>query len=214
MLYEKTADFIFKTTAKRIKDRKKELGFTYYNIMGYDSKVSYELSRKEYDYNMVQKIANEKTSRNNPYLLTDKYAYLFKEALDLYSYHDLYWGTDDEIKAYSEDLFYHLLEDMKKDPLTKRNIADLLNLKSKEGIYNTLSEKFFEIFYQFTKGKSIEYYDFDIVDDKDNKAYSPHNEKLKFSDEGTLSFKKLDMNIEKFAQERLFLILTGKWLLL
>ncbi|APQ74737.1 hypothetical protein [Clostridium botulinum] len=41
MVYEKTTNYIFKTTAKRIKDKKKELGLTYYKITGYDSKARY-----------------------------------------------------------------------------------------------------------------------------------------------------------------------------
>ncbi|APQ71713.1 hypothetical protein [Clostridium botulinum] len=158
---------------------------------------------------MVQKIANGKTGRNNLYLLTDKYAYLFKESLAFNNYHDLYWGSNDEVNAYSEKLFYCFLEDMKKDNFTKSNIADLLRLKSKKEIYNSISENFIKIFYQFTKGEITEYYDYYISDDETNKPYSSHNEKLKFSDAGTLSFKKLDTNIEDFARKRLFVILTG-----
>lgn len=67
-----------------------------------------------------------------------------------------------------------------------------MNLKSKEDIYNAISAEFIEIFYQFTKGQATKYHDYDIADEEEHKPHSPQNKRLKFSDMGTLTFKKID----------------------
>lgn len=122
--------------------------------------------------------------------------------------HDLYWGTDDEIKSYSKELFYCLLEDMQKDNKTKDNVFDLLRLKSQEEIYDYISKDFIEEFIDFTRGEFLNYDAYEIVDDKKKIGVKSQNGKLKFSGADFLTFKKLNTNIERFAQKKLRPILA------
>lgn len=68
MVYEKTETFIFEITARRLKNRMKQLDKNYYNIMGYNSETDYGDDGAIYNYEMVQRIVYGRRNRDNTYL--------------------------------------------------------------------------------------------------------------------------------------------------
>lgn len=208
MVYETTSSYIYKITAERFKNRMKQLDKNYYQIMGYESEIDYGEGSAIYDYEMVYKIVNGIRNKNNLYLLSQTYAELFKVTMKFTNFHELYWGTDDEIKSYNENLFYCMIEDMQNDNATEFNVNGLLSLMSQEEIYHYISENFIKEFIAFTHGVLPNYDEIKIADNKKKIETKSQNKILIISDTDFLTFKKLNKNIERFAQGRLYNILT------
>lgn len=206
--YKNTTNFIYELTAKRLRAKKMVEKITNFEIAGYKSGIEYSLLKDTpqatgYNPDIVKRMTSGNSKKKRfDYLLTKNYAQLFAQKLNFTDLHEVYWRNNDEIETYSENLFYYLLEDMKHDPFTRNNIFNLLELKTKEDIYKSVKKEFKEIFYQFTLGKITTNHDFDIA--------SSINERFKFTDNGTLTFKKLDMNLNKFVHEKVFTLLTSE----
>lgn len=213
--YRNTMNFIFELAANRIYAKKEDEKLTNYEIAGYESLSQYEilkddLQATEYNPDIVKRMTGGSSNKKRfDYFLTKRYARLFVQNLNFTNLHEVYWGTNEEIKGYIEELFYYLLEDLKYDPYTKNNIKGLLDLKTKEEIFSVVEKEFWEMFYQFTLGKIIKRNNFEIVNFIDEKIkFSKMDEILKFSENESLTFKKLYMNIEKFSHEKVLPLLA------
>lgn len=210
-MYKETCNFIFNNTSMRIKQKKNVLKRTWYEVMGFKDKDGYLNSDHYYDYNMVSKISNGKRNKNNKYLLTDKYAYILKEGLSFDSYHELYWGTDQEIEAYCEQLFYLLLKDIpSKTTNFYLNLCEFLETLTPKEIYNTIKLNFIEEFKMFTRGEFKD--KFEIVDDQESAGLTNFLHELKFVVDGTLTYKKLPENLDRFVSDEFLPLLNSSWL--
>ena len=117
MSYEETIRLVFRLAVERINQHMKLEGVKdEYELLGFNSKIDYELSTREWDDKKIKNILQGDVEKNdNRFLLTHDYAGLFKRSLNFKTYHELYWGTNEEFDAYCQELFFCLLNDMKKD---------------------------------------------------------------------------------------------------
>ncbi|EMF0270878.1 hypothetical protein ACTXLQ_08590 [Enterococcus hirae] len=127
MIYTETKNYIFSEIGKRVKKNKKEHGFTYYQLAGYQNKADYEAHQKDstqdskmdkqlrygkFDYSIITNIAGGKAyPGKNPYLISDTLLLHLTEKLKFSNELELLWG-DFENGDFSMILFEKLLLDV------------------------------------------------------------------------------------------------------
>lgn len=204
MLYEKTSKYIYFKTGERIRKKMNSLKFEdIYQLMGYESQKDYDKKGGNFNESVILLITNGTARyKENRYLFTSEYHELLKEKLRFATYHDMFWGNEDEFKEYSEELFYCLIEDMKEDKELQSNIFSLLEMKEKEEIYEEVRSLFIDNFWQFTLGNLSDLNKIDIVS-TEKKFGNTRQEELVHTLEETLSFNKLNKNLEIYASREL-----------
>ncbi|MBO0431334.1 hypothetical protein [Enterococcus sp. DIV0660C] len=223
MSYDETKQFIFQRTVDRLNKRMLDNGVKdVYEILGFTSKKDYEQSYRTWNDQVIKKILKGNIEKKgNRFLLTQNYAEFFKDALEFNTFHELYWGTNEEFDAYCQELFFCLLNDMKKDSNNaqiQEIVSSVLRFQTKESIYSAIKNEFHDSFWKFTQGEitvhnSKKYKKgFEKVGKKSktsqniyiheaNEIYVIDSEtrRLGLMQGGSLSFKKIDSYLPKFA---------------
>lgn len=141
-MYKESKEYIFSEIGKRIKRQKKELGFTYYQLAGYNNKADYETHQKDekhdskedkisrydkFDYSIIVNIVGGKAHpKKNPNLMSDNQILYLSEKLKL-DKSKLLWG-DFEKNDFPKKLFIKLLLDILycEDKLLQTKLNDIL----------------------------------------------------------------------------------------
>lgn len=224
MSYDETKQFIFQRTVDRLNQRMVDNGIKdVYRLLGFDSKNAYEQSCRTWNDQVIKKILNGNIEKKgNRFLLTQNYAEFFKDALKFKTFHELYWGTIEEFNGYCQELFFCLLSDMEKDSSSAKIqelASSVLRFQTRESIYSTIKNRFHDSFLLFTQGKIIVQNSKKLKDGikKDygqnklngkiyihevDETYVIDSEisRLGLMQEDSLSFKKIDFYLSKFAE--------------
>jgi hypothetical protein len=103
--FKKTCDLIYRLASARIRQKYDEWkkGQSYSNAMI----EFYPTDRKLFGY-----VLKGERKKDNPYLLTPKLVEVILEKLDFNDKNEVYWGQEDEVSSYLEDLFTTILLEM------------------------------------------------------------------------------------------------------
>ena len=97
--FNRTCAFVYALAVKRITERKDALQIPYIAI-------------DEENPKLLSHIFNNRRTANNPYLITPAAGKKLTEALGFGNTRELYWGSDQEIEGYAEELFSHIVLDV------------------------------------------------------------------------------------------------------
>lgn len=203
--FEKTCDLIYRLASFRISQKynkwKKDQSYSSSMIEFYPS------DRKLFGY-----VLKPERKKDNPYLLTPKLVEVLLEKLDFIDKNEVYWGQEDEVSSYLEDLFTTILIEMKtyneytkywmETPLTtEREIKDfyLKFILGNADVFESLKDDFINFTYN-----SYEY--FELLDEvgeiiKDSVAKKDSNE--------ALTFHELPKKIKIYADNILLPFVSG-----
>jgi hypothetical protein len=226
--FEQTTRLIYNLTAERLRARKSELNLTYYQIAGYPDQKHYEeapRSERPVDKDILSSIMNAHISnKKTRYLIpsgnSEYYYNAFIEKLGFENEHEVLWGSESEIQENLPELFRYLYEDSLNCSILKvRNVfSDLLDVAasvesgdSLDAIYEMVNSDFYQEWISFTKATKAANEIGTIVGlEKEIPIADTMNEE---DFDGTvldeyLGFKKLNVAIRDFAEERMVPLIT------
>lgn len=228
--FERTVEFIYDQTSKRLNLKKDELGVSSnYQIAGFKNQKEYNEApnySKIDDSNLSNILNNKRQNRKNKYLIPSQNAEMYYQAfvsnLKFDSVHELLWGKNSEIKTYLPQLFQNIMLDSLENSNEKiKNIcSDLMKSRSEKNletkiyqIYEENKEELLKEFIDFTKAKnskehleSPEGIEYEIVGIKRNVPIIDKKKSKNIS--GTklneyLGYQRLNKAFEKFIEDRL-----------
>lgn len=236
--FQNSANFIFKITSKRIRDKQKSFNKTQYEVLGFDSEFDYQdrkhtIDYVNYDIKVINNILNFNEHKKTPYSFPSNYFLHIQKILRFRDVHEMLWGTNQEIKKYCSKLFSFLFEDMLDDKKMRPNCESLLDLIStnlydeakKAGkirifsneqkinqIYSGIEQEFLKEFLLFTRAGERHQKLFEISHERGvQKVFDDIAPKI-YDDtkiDEYRGFKKLPELLKDFSSERVFPILTS-----
>jgi|GEM_PF-5618791 len=116
-IYQNTINFIYKSTVKRLNDKRDSLKKK-------TSDLIVDNSGTQYDLSMVSKILNNKRTSNNPYLIPPAYTELLAHQLEVDSVGELLWGKSVD---YADDILSMLIKEvLDKHPEHNKRLTQAL----------------------------------------------------------------------------------------
>lgn len=152
--YKETTEYIYQTTATRLKNKKSELKLTNEELadkvekviikpgyedptgMGEDEPEEYEIVKKKskFDKSMISRILNNKKgipkgkkSSPNPFLIPPAYISILQKKLKLNSEEELFWGNERERESdFYKNIFVNIVKDWVNIDYTMNKFDELL----------------------------------------------------------------------------------------